>query len=54
MTCTKLKKMLNEAIVKGETSLKIIANSVTVNELEDIKECGYNVIKEGKYIIVKQ
>lgn len=50
MTCTKIKQLLNNALLKGETSIKV--SNLSQNEEEDLRECGYIIKKvEGQYII---
>ncbi len=50
ITCTKVKQLLNIALLKGETIIKVKQLSKT--DEEDLKECGYLVKKtKNNYII---
>lgn len=54
MNCTALKKKLNQALLKGQKSLSIPKEGVSENDIEDIKECGYNVKLVGNNLIITE
>jgi hypothetical protein len=50
ITCSSVKRLLNEALLDGKSSISI--PSITKNEEDDLIECGYIVKKkDGKVII---
>lgn len=50
MLCTKIRQLLNAAILKGEQSIKV--TTLSENDKEDLRECGYTVKEvKGEYII---
>ncbi len=50
MLCTKIRQLLNAAILKGEQSIKV--TTLSKQDEEDLKDCGYTVKKvNGEYII---
>ena len=50
ITCTKVKKELNEALLKNQHSIKV--KNLSDDEKKDLEECGYIVKKvKGEFII---
>lgn len=55
--CSKIKRQYNEAVLLGQNSLEIAKYSVSENEIEDLKDCGFNISekndeKKGKLLII--
>lgn len=44
MTCIKVRQKLNEAILKGENY--IVLDNLSENNIEELKECGFIVVKQ--------
>lgn len=43
MICSKIQQQLNEAILKGHSSITIEDEDITHKQIDELLECGFNV-----------
>lgn len=52
--CSSIKQKFNEAKLKGIDILRINIKNITKAEIEDLRECGYDVKLSNNQIIISE